>query len=378
MNVVHLAASPFFGGPERQMLGLARHLPAPYRSVFVSFPEGGRCAPFLEQVRQHGFEGRALSPRARRLLPAVREVTACLREYEADVLCCHGYKPDLVGWLAARRAGVPIVSVSRGWTAVSLKVRLNEALDRFSLRWMDRVVCVSHGQAAKVRRAGVAEERMTVIHNAICTDRFDDPDPSYRDSLQQYFSSPRSLIVGAAGRLSSEKGFAVLVDAAAVVLRALPEAGFVVFGDGPLRDELTRQIAARGLEGRFVLAGFRDDVDRFLPHLDLSVLPSFTEGLPNAVLEACAARVPVVATAVGGTPEVLENGVNGYLVPPGDVDSLAHCILDLLGSEVLRWQMGQRGRLRVEADFTFETQSQRYQQLFAELGARRGSVRRAA
>jgi glycosyltransferase involved in cell wall biosynthesis len=378
MNVVHLAASPFFGGPERQMLGLARHLPPAYRSIFLSFAEGGRCAPFLEHVHRHGFEGRALSPGARRLLPSVREVTSCLREYEADVLCCHGYKPDLVGWLAARRAGVPIVSVSRGWTAVSLKVRINEALDRFSLRWMDHVVCVSHGQAARVRRAGVTEKRLSVIHNAIRTDRFDDPDPSCREALQRYFSSPRRLIVGAAGRLSPEKGFAVLVDAAAIVLRQVPDAGFVVFGEGPLADDLTRQIAAHGLEGRFVLAGFRDDVDRFQPHLDLSVLPSYTEGLPNAVLEACAARVPVVATAVGGTPEVLADGDNGYLVPPGDADALAHRIRDLLDSVTLRRQMGKRGRERVETHFTFEAQSQRYQRLFATLSASRGNMRRAA
>ena len=144
----------------------------------------------------------------------------------------------------------------------------------------------------------------------------------------------------------------------------------MLFGDGPLREDLARQIAAAGLAGRFVLAGFRDDLDRFLPHLDLLVLPSYTEGLPNVVLEAFAAGVPVVATAVGGTPEVVEDGVSGWLVPPGDPAALARRILDVLGHEERRRTMGERGRARIRSQFTFEAQSLLYQELFAELTGR--------
>src|SRR5260221_14461539 len=116
MNIVHLTASPFFGGPERQMLGLAQSLPHTDRTSFLSFPERGLCQPFLEEARRRGFEAAALEHNTPHFAALVRELTHHLRELRADVLCCHGYKPDLVGVLAARRRGIPVVAVSRGWT----------------------------------------------------------------------------------------------------------------------------------------------------------------------------------------------------------------------------------------------------------------------
>jgi glycosyltransferase involved in cell wall biosynthesis len=121
------------------------------------------------------------------------------------------------------------------------------------------------------------------------------------------------------------------------------------------------------LHESFRLAGFRTDLDRLLPHADLAVLSSFTEGLPVAVLEALAARVPVVATAVGGTPEVIEDGVCGFLVPPGDAGALARRIADALADEPRRRLMGERGRRRIEEEFTFAGQAERYRRLFERL-----------
>jgi glycosyltransferase involved in cell wall biosynthesis len=374
MNVVHLAASPFFGGPERQMLGLALSLPRAYRSTFLSFAERGLCRPFLERLRAHDFEAIELRHNAPHFRAAVHEVASQLERLSADVLCCHGYKADLLGWLAARRVGVPVVAVSRGWTGATLKVRLYEALDRLSLHAMDAVVCVSEGQAARVRRAGVPVGRVHVIRNAISTERFEKPDPTYRQRLLALFPRPVRWVVGAAGRLSPEKGFGVLVEAAADVLRAEPDAGFVVFGDGPLRAEIAGRIDTLGLGDRVLLPGFQADLDGYLPALDLLVLPSFTEGLPNVVLEAFAARVPVVATAVGGTPEVVEDGINGYLVPAGMPAALAGRIHEALQDGHRRREMGNRGYQRVRAQLTFEAQARQYQRLFASICQGRGQA----
>jgi glycosyltransferase involved in cell wall biosynthesis len=259
------------------------------------------------------------------------------------------------------------VAVSRGWTAESFRVRLYERLDRFHLRWMDRVVCVSEAQAEKVRRAGVRGERVRVIHNAIDPDRFADPDPLYRAKLKRYFRAPRARIVGAAGRLSPEKGFDVLVGAARRVLRADPSVGFVLFGEGPCRTELMHKVHAAGLAGSFVLAGFRADLDPFLSHLDLLVLPSHTEGLPNVVLEACAAGTPVVATAVGGNVHLLEPEVNGLLVAPGRADELAAAVVRLLRDPALAARLGAAGRRLVHARFSQQARVQRFEALYRRL-----------
>ncbi len=365
MRIAHLTASPFFGGPERQMLGLALSMDA--QSLFFSFPERGLCQPFLEELQRHGFSAEALAHNTPHFFAAIREFRDKLDEHEVDVLCCHGYKANLLGRPAAQKLGIPVVAVSRGYTAATWKVRLYEAADRFCLRYMDRVVCVSTAQAEKVIAAGAPGENVRVIRNAIFTDRFGEPDEPGRAFLQSHFTNPRSHLIGAAGRFSPEKGFRHLVEAAAQVVKTYANAGFLLFGDGVLRDALTNEIKNYHLENNFVLADFRNDLDRWLPNFDLFALPSYTEGLPNVVLEAFAARVPVVATAVGGTPEVIQDGQNGYLVPPADSTSMAERITRLLDDERLRETMGMSGYFRVRDRFTFDAQARQYGKLFHEL-----------
>jgi glycosyltransferase involved in cell wall biosynthesis len=367
MTVVHLTSSTFFGGPERQMLGLAEALPGDVRTAFVSFPEGGRCTAFLDVVRDRGFEAVALRADFPRLRAAVAELTATLRELGCDLLLCHGYKANLLGRVAARRVGVPAVAVSRGWTWQDRRVRLYEWLDRRHLRLMDHVVAVSDGQAERVRRwCGVPVGRVTVIRNSARLGAFAATEPA-RDRLLGFFPRPPSRVIVAAGRLSPEKGFDVLIEAAASVLAADPAAGIVIFGEGPLRPELERQVRDRGLAGRVVLPGFRSDLDALLAAADVVTLPSFTEGLPNVALEASAAGIPVVATAVGGTPEVIAAGDTGFLVPPGRPDELAASLARLLRDPRLCAALGAAGRGRMQRLFTFDAQAAAYLDLFARL-----------
>ena len=368
MNVVHLTSSTFFGGPERQMLGLAAALPPSVRTTFVSFAEGGRCAAFLDRVRSEGFDAVALRNDTPRLAAAVRELTAILRG--ADVLLCHGYKADLLGRVAARRIGIPAVAVSRGWTGENRKVRAYEWLDRRHLRFMDHVVCVSDGQAAKVRRwCGVPESRFSVIRNSARLAAFERTDPAARRTLLGLFPGDTTVsqLVVAVGRLSPEKGFGVLVEAAAAVLRNDPAAGVVLFGDGVLRPDLERRVKELAIAGRVVMPGFRTDLDSLIPGADVVVLPSFTEGLPNVALEASAAGVPVVATSVGGTPEVVADGETGFLVPPGDPDALAAKLQALLADPGLRVRFGNAGKRRMHELFTFAAQAAAYLKLFDTL-----------
>jgi glycosyltransferase involved in cell wall biosynthesis len=366
MHVVHLTASSFFGGPERQILGLGTALPPPFRTSILTFSEGGRCRAFLREVAAAGLKGVELASDFPRMRAAVREVTQFLREEGADVLITHGYKSNLLGRPAARRAGVPIVSVSRGWTGENWKVWLYEALDRTHLRLMDQVVCVSEGQAEKVRRSGVRSENVRVIHNGARLAAFAVPDPAKREELRSLVGGDGPIVL-AAGRLSPEKGLGVLVEAAALVVAKNSTVRFVVFGEGAELAALEARLRALGLAGRFVLAGFRSDLDALIPWADVVSIPSFTEGLPNVALEAGAAGVPVVATAVGGTPEVVIDGETGFLVPPGRAADLADRLLRLVENPALARRMGGAARRRMEVHFSFEAQARAYVELFDEL-----------
>lgn len=364
MHVAHLTSSRFFGGPERQMLGLAQALQPECKSCFISFSEDGLCRSFLRQAESHGFEAHKIEHDTPRLLRAERALTSLMQRHPTDVLLCHGYKANVLGRIASWRLGIPAIAVSRGWTFESRKVRAYETVDRAVYRWMDHVVCVSAEQARRVRRCGVRPQNITVIRNAVDTARFDSASPHGRDVLEKMFPHRPRLIVGAAGRLSPEKGFDVLVEAAATVCRQIPEVGFVLFGDGSLRDSLLRQIDRCNLADRFVLGGFRGDLDTLMPHFDLFAQSSHTEGLPNVILESLAAGVPVVATAVGGTPEVLEEGVGGYLVPAGNASALADRIRSLLLDDALRDRMGKSGSQVVKDSFSFASQARAYKVLF--------------
>lgn len=369
----HLTASPFFGGPERQMVGLACAMGGEIENAFLCLMENGKAKPFIDELRRSGHNAVELKSNYPHLLSATREVARHLHDLGAHVLLTHGYKADIIGLLAARLAGIPVVMVSRGWTYATRRVRVYERLDRLALRLSDHVVCVSEGQAKKVRKAGVRRDRVEVIRNSIDISRFARANPAAEKTLRALVPCPVRHIVLAVGRLSPEKGFDYFVEAARLVCAKRNDVGFAILGDGPLKADLQARINSAGLQRQFILCGFRKDVDQLLPHASVLVQSSHTEGMPNVVLEAMAACVPVVATSVGGTPELIVHGESGYLVPPADAEVLAEGMLLLLGDSVERAQMACAARRRVEEQFSFAAQAASYEQMFGKLLARRHS-----
>jgi len=371
MLVAHLLASPFYGGPERQVLALANELRGRHDSLFLSFAEGGRAKAFLDEAKDCGFEAIELRENWPHIFRAGREVAEHLREHGANILCTSGYKPDILGLRAARLTGIPAVAIAHGWTGATWKVRLNELLDRWAMTKYDAVVGVSEMQSARVRRACVAAEKIVTIPNAVALNLANPRNAESRHELENLFDSPPRLLVAAAGRLSPEKGFDVLVDAAAQVLRTSDDVGFLLFGEGPLREAISEQIQRYGIAERFVLAGFRKDLQTLLPNVDVLVMSSHTEGLPVILLEALAAAVPVVVTAVGGIPEVIEHGVQGFLVAPRDAKALAARVGQLLQNEEMRARMQAAGPERIATEYNTPLQAERYQALFTRLLAER-------
>jgi glycosyltransferase involved in cell wall biosynthesis len=366
MKIVHLTDSPFYGGPERQMLGLAVTLPPNLPTTILCFRESG-ALPFVRQLEAAGVPARMLKHGDPRILSVIADIRTELRAERAELLICHGYKANGLGWLAARGLGIRVLSVSRGWTRHMLRVRVFEALDRRILRLMDGVICVSEGQAARVRRAGVNPERVRVIRNAIDTSRFDNIDRGGRAELERLFASPPKTIVIGVGRLSPEKGFDQLVRAAELVAQTRHSVGFALIGDGPDRAMLETLARSLGLQNSIAFAGFRTDIDRLIAGADILAQSSYSEGLPNVLLEAGAASVPVVATDVGGTREVVRDGETGYLVPSGDPAALAARLIELIESSTQRADMGARARARVSREFSFAHQAAEYEALFQEI-----------
>lgn len=363
MRVMHLRDSNFVGGPERQILEHLRRAENDHLHLSLCCFRGkGHSSELEDSARSLGLDCMSVAARWPLDLPSVVELARGVRDRKVDLLVTHGYKPNLLGRLASWIAGVPTVAVSRGWTYESRRVRCYEFLDRIFLRLADAVVAVSEAQRQKVLACGVRPDKVRVIHNAIDLDSFPGPaDHGIRDELG---IPHEAFLVATAGRLSPEKNHLGLVDAATRVLAKMPDVYFVVFGEGFLRPELEKAVADAGIGRRFFLPGFRSDVRSLLHEIDIFVLPSHTEGLPNVVLEAFACRKPVVATMVGGTPEVVRHGENGFLVQPAVMKDLAVSLAELCASADMRYTMGEKGFQLVKEQFWYEKQTQLYLNIY--------------
>lgn len=362
--VAHLIATNFFGGPEKQIVSHAHVLDKNrFRFVLISFVENGQPNELLDNARRVGLDvvelhtDKAFDP------SAVFRLNRILADRHVNILCSHGYKANVIGRLATWIAGIPHLAVSRGWTAENRKIRFYEMLDRFFLRHANRVVAVSNGQRKKILKLGISPERVAVIHNAIDVSAVTVSEQ--KSSIRQELGIPQdAVLVVSAGRLSPEKNHTAMIEAARAVCATRRDIYFAVFGEGFLRADLEARISRAGLKGRFFLPGFRRDILNLFREIDIFMLPSFTEGLPNVALEAFAVSKPIVATAVGGTPEVVQHGISGFLTNPEDIQTMTGHLLQLAESRELRSQMGEAGRRFVAEHFGFERQTKNYVELY--------------
>lgn len=334
MRILHLRNSDVLGGPERLLLDQAKRRAPDLEPAIAAFTVPGHTSPLLEAAAREGLETHAVAQRSSYDLRLVRRVRRLLESASIDLLVAHDYKANLVGRTAARHVGIPCVAVLHGWTGEDKKVRFFEALDRRALRRFDGVVVVSEAMERAALSRGVRPERLRRIENAIDVDAVRAAGDAGRAAARTGFAArPAERLLVALGRTSPEKGHATLFAALDVLAKTrldLPAWRLVVVGDGADRRRL-EDLAARGpLAGHVSFAGWRTDPEACLAAADLFVLPSHTEGLPLALLEAMALELPIVATSVGGVPVALDYGKAGLLVPPQDVEALARAIAEAL------------------------------------------------
>jgi glycosyltransferase involved in cell wall biosynthesis len=302
---------------------------------------------------------------------AIRELTAWLRREEIDLLHAHMYRAEVVGTRAAVVAGTAVIVA----TVHSSRVRSDEDVRLLASLTpsMDRLIVPSKSIERKVRAEGRDTGRFAVVPNGVDLSRFAAPVPPC--ALREEFRIPSSApLLGVVARLEPEKGHAFLVDAMPAILRAVPDTWLAIVGDGSQADALRAQAAAlRPADAaRIVFTGRRDDVSALTADLTVAVLPSLREAQGISLLEAMARGVPVVASDVGGIPEVVTDRVDGRLVPPGDPAALAGAIVELLRDPDLRRRLGEAGHRTVVDRFSIDAQVRCIQDVYDEELARAG------
>lgn len=366
-RIMHLIATNFYGGPEKQITEHLKRLDnSRFQGCVASFIEKSSNA-LLEKAGAEGIEHYGIRMPGPFSLSALKALVNLMKEKQVRLLCAHGYKSTIMGLLASRSLGTHVITFSRGYTAEDRKVAFYEWLERKTLNKLDGIIFVSEGQREKLKRMGIIGKRAWVVHNSVAAGRPVGDNSSIKSRVLRSLSIPDgSTVVVTAGRLSREKGHEYLLDAIAL-LRHLPNTVFVFCGEGKLRGELEKKAARNLRPDSYRFAGFRRDMQDVFDTMDLFVLPSLTEGLPNVVLEAFSCGKPVVATAVGGVPELVRDGVNGILVPPGRADLLSDAMSRCLASKELMSRLGDAGRRTVLEDFSFEGQARKLEEIYAEV-----------
>jgi len=361
------------GGPERLILEQARRAAPDVEVTLASFAREGAPHPLLDEARRLGLRTLPVAQRGSYDLRVVGLVRAAIDLVLPHVVLGHDYKADLVLARAAKGRPVARAALVHGYTAENRKIRAFEALDRRCLRSADAVVAVAASVREALARSGVPPDRIHAIENGIDGEAVAREATSAREAVRaEWGLAPDEPCVLSLGRLSPEKGQDTLL--AAWVRLALPRGALVLVGDGASRAGLeAAAAAARPGSVRFV--GWRTDPWRCLGAADVLVLPSRTEGLPLALLEAMAAGIPVVATRVGGMPEALHEGRCGRLVPPDDPGALRDALraaLDPVGSRPLV----AAARARVAERYPVERQVRALEALWRTLQRKPASVER--
>ncbi|MFN8589304.1 MAG: glycosyltransferase [Candidatus Eisenbacteria bacterium] len=372
MRVAHVIEAMHQGGAESLVIEHVRLAAPDVHSTVFALNRGG---PALEQVAAAGADTRLLgkgAARAQGLLALARE----LRERRVDVVNAHNPIGAVYGTLAARMAGVPVVvRTEHSIHYPGRGGRFYGLVEPWLTALSDRVICVCEAsRASHVARLHAHERRFVTILNGIAAEAPAGAEPPReRDAVRAALGvAPGAPLALTVGSLTVQKSQDVLLRGMAVALRRVPEATMLIAGEGVLREKLVALHAELGLGERVRFLGARLDVADLMRACDLFVLSSSREGLSVTLLEGMRAGRATLATAIGGNPEAVADGVNGRIVPGGDPQALGEALAGLLGDPAALARFGAAGRARWEERFTAERMVRDTESLYREALAGRG------
>jgi glycosyltransferase involved in cell wall biosynthesis len=318
-----------------------------------------------EEFSGKGISVREIRHRSKGYLGLLRQAKSLAVDIEPTIVQTHGYKQSIVGVYLKYCSGCKWICFLHGTTALDLKDRFYNLFDSFIQKFADRVVIMTETQRGKIP-GGSDKKRVRVIHNGVDWQnpvRIKEGGKEIRSTLD----IQSQFLFAVIGRLSPEKGVDVFLHAFAKVVLQNPLAGAVIVGDGPERDSLRVLLGTLQLEKYVQFVGYSRQPGDYMEAVDCLVLPSRSEGIPNVVLEAMALKKPVVAAAVGGVPEIMEDAQTGLLVEKDDPDQLAAAMLKIIEDGELRRKISINGFHRIVKKFSPQRRADKVYSLYLEL-----------
>ena len=361
LSIAQVISTGGFYGAERVVVELASYLQAEGCDSRLAILDSPGAAKLLEAARAQALPAAIIpcdGPFDRQSIAALRRYLA---EHSVQIAHSHGYKSDLWLWLATPRTARK-VATAHAWLSVNAKLRFYERLDKLCLRSFARVVSVSPSLLENIRQSGIKTEKSCLIENGLDLPPLSAP--SAPAKLRRELGIPADAkLLARVGRLDAIKGNNFLLDALAAIAPRQP-AHLLFVGEGEEQAALEKQTRALGLTARVTFAGFRDDVADLLRAADLFVSPSLSEGAPMVLLEAMAARLPVITTEVGAIGAIIRPGANGWLVPPGNAAALARVLEEALNARETGRQCAEQAFQDYAANYSRAAMGRRYWQLY--------------
>lgn len=356
------------GGPEKTILNSPRFLVGTSYRMLCAYMHAPEDADF-ESIRRRAAEwGAPLLPvtdRGPLDWRVFAQLLAICRRERVTIWHGHDYKSDLIGLLLRPFWPMRLVTTVHGW-GVAGTPTLYTSIDRLCLPRYERVICVSEDLRSQCLASGVKERSCVLIENGVDLEQYSATIAVAEAKARLGIPASR-FVVGAVGRLSGEKAFDLLIRAVDQLLRDGADIELLIVGEGNQRPRLESLVAELGRADCIRLLGFRTNPHELYRAMDLYVLSSLSEGLPNVLLEAMAMGVSVVATRIGGVPRLVSHEENGVLIEPGSVDELAGALTRMLADPALRDRMGRAGRATIEARYSFQARMQKIIALYDDL-----------
>jgi L-malate glycosyltransferase len=348
---LHIDTAQTWRGGQNQVLLTVNGLRGiGHRATLVAHPNGE-----LRRRAAEGLDLVGLAPRSEVDLSAAWKFARLVKRLKPDIVHSHDPHGLAMAALALSFGGASIRTESLPALVASRRVDFHlkgNSFSRWKYRQVDCFIAASEAIRQMLIGDGTPPERTVTVHEGIDVEHVAAAPPV---NIHEGFWLPHQApVVGNVAALVPHKGHRYLIEAAHLVVQQIPDARFVILGEGELRDHLERQVREHHLEKHVLLPGFRTDVLGCLKAFDVFVMSSVTEGLGTSLLDAMACARPIVATAAGGIPEIVEDGITGTLVPPRDAGAMAAAIVGLLRDEQLRKRFGMAGDARVRAQFTVD------------------------
>lgn len=368
LHVLHLSAPTALAGAERVILTFLKNFDRQRYSVSVAsyLNLNFQDNLFTKAVENIGVPLNKILVGRNNLPSELWQTINIIRNNKVDLLHSHGYRSDISGFLAAKYSGIPIVSTLHGWTPISAKMRAYEALDRWCLKKFDKVLCVSKVIYTALMKSGFSDKKLIYLHNAVS---FDEVDSSCNaEQLKvELGCSPQDTLILSVGRLSPEKGLKVLLLVFKELYTGSKNVKLIIAGDGPQRSELEEIVKELKISEQVVFTGHRDNIQDFYKLAKLFVMPSLTEGFPMALLEAMQAGLPVIATKVGGIPDIIETGVNGLLIEPDNTNDLGIALKQILSNPIFASNLALNAKNTISARYSAEPWAKQIETVYQDV-----------